>query len=90
MKKLIAILFIFITTAGITSCSSSGFVLNKPATTSSSPSAEADSNAKDFQQRKLHVLNHINERINKMQQIQSCVQVADDFQSMRACKPHRD
>jgi hypothetical protein len=89
MKKLILITFALATTLTVGSSS----VL--ATTTTASPAASTASTAtaihtQDFATRKAKILQRISDRLAKVQQIQSCVQAANDFQSMRACKPHRD
>jgi hypothetical protein len=89
MKKLIRMVLLFVTATTLTISSSFVFAEDIPATVSSTAS-NSSANAKDFQDRKTRILQHINERITKMQQIQSCVQAAEDLKTLQACKPHRD
>jgi multidrug efflux pump subunit AcrB len=89
MKKIILITLSFVTAAVLTVGSS--FVSAQDTSTMvSSTTASTSANAKDFQDRKARILQHINNRITKMQQIQSCVQAAEDLKALQACKSHRD
>jgi peptidoglycan hydrolase CwlO-like protein len=97
MKKLISIALVSITTVALTAGSSSVFAADaqsaaSPAmttttTTTTSKPAGAVVNAKDFQDRKTRILQHISDRLTKIQQIQACVQAANDIDALRACKP---
>jgi hypothetical protein len=44
--------------------------------------------AKEFPARKAKILEHLSEHLAKVQQVQSCVQAANDFAALRACRPH--
>lgn len=44
----------------------------------------------NFDQVKQKHLAQLGERISKLQQAQSCVQAATDFQALRACRPEHD
>lgn len=85
MKKLA---LIFVTIAALIAGSSSVFAATSQSTTKSTASSETANDPKDFQAHKDRILKHIGERMEKMQKIQSCVQAANDFQAMKACKPH--
>lgn len=89
MKKIIPITLSFVTAAALTISGSFVFAQDTSPTVSATP-ASSSANAKDFQDRKARILQRINERMTKMQQIQSCVQAANDLQALQACKPHRD
>ena len=93
MKKLISKVFVFVTAMTLTAGSSSVFAQETSATASSTTansSAESSAaNAKYFQERKDKILKHISDRLTKIQQIQSCVQAANDLAALHACKPHR-
>ena len=88
MKKLIPITLALV--AALTVGSSSVLATTPAASPASTASSATTPNTQDFATRKAKVLQRISDRLAKMQQIQSCVQAANDFQSMRACKPHRD
>ena len=90
MKKFISVALSLATAAAVTMSSSFVFAEDTSATTSTTTTANSAAGAKDFQDRKTKVLQHINDRITKMQQIQSCVQSAEDLKALRACKPHDD
>ena len=42
-----------------------------------------------FEQRKAAIVQHIGDRIAKMQALQACAQAAADPQSLKACMPNR-
>lgn len=87
MKKLILMTLAITTSVLAVGCSS----VNAPhesAVTSTSNSSSVNK-SENFQQHKAQILQRINERLTTIQQIQSCVQAANNFQTMRACKPHR-
>lgn len=89
MKKLILISLSLVTASALTIGSSFVYAQDASATTSATTdSSSAD--AKKFQDRKDKILERINDRIAKMQEIQSCVQGAEDLKTLRACKPHKD
>ena len=93
MKKLTSMAFVFIAVTALTAGTSSVFAQDKPAAVSSttgSNSVNAAVSPKDFEARKTMILQHISDRLTKIQQIQSCVQAANDFQALRACRPHKD
>lgn len=89
MKKLILMTLALMTATALTA-SSSVFADETTAAPAASGSKDSAMSAKDFPARKAKILDHISERIAKMQQIQSCVQAATDFKSMHACKPRKD
>ncbi len=94
MRKFIPITFVFIAATTLTAGSSSVFAQDTSAatvapTTGSASSAISVSSTKDFQERKTKILKHISDRLTKIQQIQSCVQAANDLKTLRACRPHR-
>lgn len=89
MKKLIPAALSFVTAVALAMGSSFVFAQDTSSTASSITSKDSE-NSKNFQDRKTKVLQHINDRITKMQQIQSCVQAALDLEALRACKPHND
>jgi hypothetical protein len=88
MKKLIPIALSFLTAAALTMGSSLVSAQDASATASSTTTGSSSASGKDFQDRKARILQHINDRITKMQQILSCVQAAEDIKALRACKPH--
>ncbi len=79
----------FITAVTLTAGSSSVLADDTSTTASSTTSSSTTTDAKDFQEHKTKILKHISDRLTKIQQIQACVQAANDPQSMKACKPHR-
>jgi len=84
---------VLIAAATLTAGSSTVFAQDNTATASpitGSGTSGSVVTAKDFQMHKAKVLKHISDRLTMMQQIQSCVEAANDLQTMRACKPHRD
>jgi len=87
MKKLIPITLTFVMAVALTIGTSFVSAQGTPATASTASNA---TNVKDFQDHKAKILQRINDRITKIQQIQSCVQAAEDLNALRACKPHRD
>jgi histidinol phosphatase-like enzyme len=93
MKKLVSMAFVLITAATLTAGSSSVFSQDTLATvspTANSGSPRSAASEKDFQEHKARILQRISDRLTKIQRIQSCVQAANDLQSLRACKPHKD
>lgn len=95
MIKLIQITFVSITVALVAGHSSVYAVdkhQEKSSITSSIMSNHSDKmiTENDFQKRKTKILQHITDRLTKIQQIQTCVQAANDIKAMRACKPHKD
>ncbi len=90
MKKLTSMVFVIATAVALTAGGSSVFAQDKSATVTNGSSGGSVSSATDFQARKTKILNHISDRLTKIQQIQSCVQAANDLPALQACKPHRD
>jgi len=93
MKKLLSMAFVFIMTAAFTVASSSVFAENASTTvssTASSDSANSAVNAKEFEVRKTKILQHISDRLAKVQEIQTCVQAATNFKELRDCKAHKN
>jgi hypothetical protein len=93
MIKLIPTALLWITVVGLATSSKFVFAADQsPMISSSAGSTSANTaiSAKDFQSRKATILQHISDRLTKIQKIQSCVQAASDFTTMRACKPSKD
>lgn len=86
MKKLIPMALGFITATALTVGSFSVFALDQSVTASSTTGSSSDTQTKEFQEKKTRILKHINDRLTKMQEIQSCVQAANDFNALHACK----
>lgn len=86
MKKLILMTLAFITAAALSACSSSVTPTEPVVASNNSSTAQHDRN---FEQRKSMILNHINERLAKIHEIENCVDAANDDRALHACKPHR-
>ena len=82
MKRLIPMALVLVMATSLTAGCSSVSAQDKPTTVSSS------SNVKGFDEHKARILNRISERLTRIQEIQSCVQGANDPKSLQACRPH--
>ncbi len=91
MNKFIPIALSLITAVTLTVGSSSVLAQDKSAAASSSSGSSAAGSAtkeQDFQAHKAKILQRISDRLTKIQQIQSCVQAANDRKELHACRPH--
>lgn len=83
MNKLISMALVFITATALTAGCSSVPTQNQPTAVDTT----ANQCTKGFQERKAKILNRINERQTKMQQIENCVQASSNCQELKACMP---
>ena len=90
MRKIILMILTIITTVTMVTSSSSVLAEDNSAPAASTNNRTGANHAEEFQKRKAKILTHINERLSKVQQMQSCVQAANDMQALRACRTHGD